>query len=89
MIYGIITNEKKHEERIGMMNNTNSEGYPDPTACEAIRKVDASRKKKRKSKDLLRFEQLLHVIFNICELSGYHLECKIVVRDKKTGRIWR
>lgn len=71
------------------MNNTNSEGYHDPTACEAIRKVDADRKQKRKSKDLLRFEQLLNVIFNVCELSGYHLECRIVVRDKKTGRIWR
>lgn len=71
------------------MNNTNSEGYHDPTACEAIRKVDASRKQKRKSKDLLRFEQLLSVLFNVCELSGYHLECRIVVRDKKTGRIWR
>ena len=27
--------------------------------------------------------------FTICELSGFHIEERIIVKDKKTGRIWR
>ena len=25
----------------------------------------------------------------ICELSGFHIEERIIVKDKKTGRIWK
>ena len=28
-------------------------------------------------------------IFCMCELSGYHLEERIVVKDLRTGKIWR
>lgn len=31
----------------------------------------------------------LDTIFNICELSGFHVEERIVIKDNKTGRIWR
>lgn len=66
----------------------NGSGYSDPTAYEAIKNCEKS-KKCNKSKELLRFEKLLDTIFNICELSGYHLESRIVVTDKETGRVWR
>lgn len=66
----------------------NGSGYFDPTAYEAIRNCEKP-KKSNKSKELLQFERLLDTIFNICELSGYHLESRIVVTDKKTGRVWR
>ena len=58
----------------------NGSGYSDPTAYEAIKNMQDESD---------RFHKLLDVIFNICELSGYHLEERIVVRDKKTGKVWR
>lgn len=61
------------------INNKNSEMYLDPTACEAIKNIN----------DKTRFYKLLTSIFNICELSGFHLEERIVVRDTRTGQVWR
>lgn len=58
----------------------NSEGYFDLTAYEAIKGI---------SKDEERFHKLLDVIFHLCDLSGFHIEERIVIRDKKTGKIWR
>lgn len=58
----------------------NGSGYYDSTACKAITNID------RESE---RFHTLLDTIFNICELSGFHIESRIVVRDKETGRVWR
>lgn len=58
----------------------NIEGYSDPTAFEAINNVD---------KEDERFHKLLHTIFNICELSDFEIEGRIVLIDKTTGRIWR
>ena len=58
----------------------NAEGYPDKTAYEAMKNLDKGDE---------RFRKLLHTIFYICELSGFHLEERLVLRDKKTGRIWR
>lgn len=51
-----------------------------PTADEAIRHIEDSE---------ARFHKLLDTIFNICELSGFHIENRLVVRDKKTGTVWR
>lgn len=58
----------------------NGSGYDDPTAYKAIRSMQ---------QDEARFRKLMDTIFNVCELSGFHLEGRIVVKDKKTGRIWR
>lgn len=58
----------------------NGSGYIDPTAAEGITRADA---------DYERFKKLLNLIFKICELSGFHLEGRITVRDEKTGKIWR
>ena len=66
-----------------MYNNDlrkNGSGYPDPTAYEAIKNV---------SSDEARFHKLLDTIFTICELSGFHIEERIVIKDKETGKIWR
>lgn len=60
----------------------NSEGYTDPTAYGAMKNVDAST-------DDGRFHKLLDVIFRVCEISGFHLEERIVLKDVKTGKIWR
>lgn len=58
----------------------NSEGYLDPTAYEAMKNVD---------RDEERFHRLLDTIFSICELAGFHIEERIVIKDKKTGKVWR
>lgn len=59
---------------------TNHEGYSDPTAYEAIKSADA---------DDERFHKLLNTIFTICELSGFHLEERIVLKDTQSGKVWR
>ena len=61
----------------------NDSGCPDPTAYEAIVNVMNEEMEKE------RFHKLLKTVFNLCELSGFYLEEHIVVKDKRTGRIWR
>lgn len=57
----------------------NGDGYSDPTAYKAIKNVDEDD----------RFHKLLDTIFSICELSDFHIEERIVIKDNKTGKIWR
>jgi hypothetical protein len=59
----------------------NAEGYSDPTACKAILNVEKEEEE--------RFHKLLDSIFAICELSDFHIEERIIIKDKRTGRIWR
>lgn len=61
----------------------NGSGYSDPTAYRAIKNVEGGKDADK------RFQLLLDTIFNLCELSGFHLEERIVVKDKKTGKVWR
>lgn len=63
----------------------NGEGYSDPTAYEAIKRSQ----KNKTDEDEARFKKLMKTIFNICELSGFHLEERIVIKDEKTGKVWR
>lgn len=58
----------------------NGSGYFDDTAGKAIDKAD---------KDDERFHKLLETIFNICELSDFHVEGRIVLKDKRTGRVYK
>lgn len=70
---------------IGDRNNPrcNGEGYYDPTAYYGMRNVD------RKNKERERFHDLLNSIFYLCESAGFEIENRIVLVDKKTGRVWR
>lgn len=58
----------------------NAEGYSDPTAYQAMKNIDQEDE---------RFYKLLHTLFYICEIAGFQIEGRIVLMDKKTGRIWR
>ena len=60
--------------------NRNGSGCYDPTACTAIGKVDKERAKLTKVMD---------VIHNVCDLAGFKIEGRIVLVDKKTGKVWR
>lgn len=71
------------KEKIKMIDNNlrkNASGYSDPTAYKAITSADT---------DDERFHKLLNTIFTICELSGFHLEERIVLKDTQTGKVWR
>lgn len=58
----------------------NSEGYLDLTAYEAMKNME---------KEDERFHKLLHTIFYLCELAGFQIDGRIVLIDKKSGRVWR
>lgn len=72
---------------IGDRNNPrrNDEGYYDLTAYYGMRNVEIERKNKERE----RFHNLLNSIFYLCESAGFEIENRIVLVDKKTGRVWR
>lgn len=61
----------------------NGEGYSDPTAYEAIKRIE------EEVADRERFKKIIGCILRICELSDFALEEKLVLRDKRTGRVWK
>lgn len=61
----------------------NSSGCMDMTAYKAIESADRDRDAEE------RFKKLLSTIFYICDLAGFHIEGRLEIRDKKTGKIWR
>lgn len=61
----------------------NASGYLDLTAYEAIKRADAE------ADSEARLKKLLSTIFFICDLAGFHVEERIVLKDKKTGKVWR
>ena len=58
----------------------NSEGYSDPTAYQALKNIELEEE---------RFHKLLYAIFDICELAGFEIEGRIVLVDKRSGKVWR
>jgi hypothetical protein len=36
-----------------------------------------------------RHKRLLKMIFELCDLAGFKVESRIVLRDKRNGRVWR
>ena len=68
----------------------NAEGYSDPTAYYGIKNAEKSYSECKVSyEDEERFHKLLNAIFSLCELAGFHIEGRIVIKDCKTGKIWR
>lgn len=57
----------------------NASGCNDPTAYTAINNIQND----------ARFYKLLHTIFHICELAGFELQGRVILKDRKTGKIWR
>lgn len=58
----------------------NASGYIDTTAYKAIQNIE---------KEERRVKKLIATIFNICELAGFRVESRIVLKDIKTGKEWR
>lgn len=58
----------------------NGSGYYDPVAKEAMVNAD---------KELQRIGRLIDTIKYICRLAGFDVEDRIVLKDRKTGKVWR
>ena len=81
----------------------NGSGYYDPTAYQAIKNVEKEEQLEEEANfqkllkeqtvhgktDDERFHKLMDTIFGLCELSGFHIEGRITIKDTKTGKIWR
>ena len=67
---------KKYRERM----DRNSEGYHDHTPYYSLKKEQL---------DEERFKRLMATIFYICENAGFHIEERIVIKDNRTGKIYR
>jgi hypothetical protein len=57
----------------------NKEGYSDPTTYHALRNIEEGE----------RVTKLIRTISYICGLAGYTVENRIILRDKKTGKVWK
>lgn len=73
--------QKRRPERGYKMkkDKLNASGCKDLTAYKAIENIEAEE----------RLNALLKKIFRLCDYYGFHLEGRLVLRDKRTGKIWR
>ena len=67
----------------------NLEHYIDLTAYEALKNLEKERKILKKKEDDKRFRRVLTSIFNICEMSDFEIQGRIVLKDNKTGKIYK
>lgn len=61
----------------------NHEHYSDPTSYKALKSFE------RNMDEYAKVHKLVHMIRDICALSGFEIEGRIVLVDQKTGRVWR
>ena len=64
--------------------NKNSEGYVDPTACNAVTKV-----MREEQERLRRVTAVVGILKSAADLAGFDLVNRVVLRDRKTGREYR
>ena len=62
----------------------NGEGYPDPTAYDAL-KILAE----RQDQDRQRISAVIHIVRCVLDLAGFELVGRIELQDKRTGRVYR
>lgn len=70
--------EKTEKQELNKLRK-NAEGYNDPTAFAAFSNIDREER---------RFKKLLKTIFSLCELSGFELNSRLVLIDKRSGKRW-
>lgn len=68
----------------------NQEGYMDMTRHDAVENIEREqREKERETREAARVTKLVHTLFYICNIAGFDVAERIVLRDKKTGRVWK
>lgn len=65
----------------------NSEGYLDPTFYLAMKNIETEEKKK--NQEFERYHNLISTIVYICKIAGFEIQGRIVLKDKRNGRIWK
>lgn len=74
--------DRKGVKTMGRNNDLyNASGCKDPTPYQALRNIEQTRNDEAR--------RLIETIFYIAHLAGFHVEERIVLRDHKTGKIWR
>ena len=58
----------------------NASGCLDMTAYEAIKHIE---------EETERFNKVLHILKSICDIAGFSIENRIILKDNRTGKIWR
>ena len=58
----------------------NKSGCYDPTAYKAIMRNDEERRK---------FHKALNALYKVCDSHGFIFEERIILKDKKTGKVWK
>ena len=66
----------------------NKEGYPDPTAGEAIGTLTKEKRREEKERNAA-VTSLITMLKQIISLAGFELVERIVLRDKETGKEYR
>lgn len=61
----------------------NSEGYPDPTAYDALKVLS-----EQQSEDRQRISAVIHIVRCVLDLAGFQLVGRIELQDKRTGRVY-
>ena len=59
----------------------NKSGYKDPCAYKAIYNVDREQQDK--------YDAVMDSIEKVCEQANFEIIDQIILRDKKSGRVWR
>lgn len=72
--------QKKDSDRGQDDIRKNGSGIYDHTAYKAIKNVEKERE---------RFSKVLQTIFSVCDLADFHVEGRIKLYDKKTGKLWK
>lgn len=63
-----------------------TENYTETTIDENTDATEIEARKQRA--EARRFYKLLNTIFYICNCAGFHVEGRITLRDKRTGKVW-
>lgn len=66
----------------------NKEGYPDPTAGEAIGTLVKEERREEKERNTA-VTSLITMLKQIISLAGFELVGRIVLKDKETGKEYR
>lgn len=70
---------KKDDEKL---SKRNASGCYDLTAYEAIKKADADAEYEKVRK-------VISIIYKLCDLCHFQVEERIILKDKRTGKVWR
>lgn len=70
------------------MGYRNKEGYPDPTAGEAIGTLAKEERKEAKERNAA-VTNLITMLKQIISLAGFELVGRITLKDKETGKEYR